>query len=245
MSLSVWALCFCGVNAAVLSVTSFLLKLLTLFWFLSHELSVELNAYRSGLPTPINSADSSSPRCPAMKMGLAENICGLHAGPVSCQALQEPGAGRWQVTSALPWAILSASLLAPFHTWTCQHFVLGRGSGEASGGWKNLAKAESNCPDCVSFGLSSWKCLLPVLEASCSPAFPPLLMGPVDSGKVYCEGWELPSLPRLPQGGSFSCCLGIHGDRTVEPEGNLELIPSFYRWWHCHLWLLPLAFHSQ
>ena len=97
----------------------------------------------------------------------------------------------------------------------------------------------------VSFGLSSWKCLLPVLEASCSPAFPPLLMGPVDSGKVYCEGWELPSLPRLPQGSSFSCCLGIHGDRTVEPEGNLELIPSFYRWWHCHLWLLPLAFHSQ
>ena len=69
MSLFVWALCFCGANAAVLSVTSFLLKLLTLFWFLSHELSVELNAYRSGLPTPINSADSSSPRCPMMKMG--------------------------------------------------------------------------------------------------------------------------------------------------------------------------------
>ena len=93
MSLFVWALCFCGANAAVLSVTSFLLKLLTLFWFLSHELSVELNAYRSGLPTPINSADSSSPRCPMMKMGWPRTSVVSMPGLYRVRRYRSPGQG--------------------------------------------------------------------------------------------------------------------------------------------------------
>lgn len=56
-------------------------------------------------------------------------------------------------------------------------------------------------------------CLLPIRKLAAHQLFP-LLMGPVDSGKVYCEGWELPSLLSPSKG--FSQGLGIHGDRMVE-----------------------------
>lgn len=54
--------------------------------------------------------------------------------------------------------------------------------------------------------------------------------------------------PPAPQGLCFSSCLGINvidQMSMLELEGNLEFVPSFSRWWHCHLWLLPLAFLSQ
>lgn len=60
---------------------------------------------------------------------------------------------------------------------------------------EEFIKSREQLPRLCEFWFVILKVFAALLEASCSPAFPPLLMGPVDSGKVYCEGWELPSLP--------------------------------------------------
>lgn len=99
----------------------------------------------------------------------------------------------------------------------------------------------------MHFSLSSWKCLLLLLEAV------RLLWAFCRWGRGFWEGtnegWEPPRHTHThTQGRSFSSCLGINvidQMSMLELEGNLEFVPSFSRWWHCHVWLLPLAFLSQ
>lgn len=81
-----------GTNVDVLSATSFRFKLLTLFWFFSHDLSIELNAQRRDLPITISSANSSSPRRSAVK-GL-RTTCGLYVVSLLPKTAHRQWAGK-------------------------------------------------------------------------------------------------------------------------------------------------------
>lgn len=73
-------------------------KLLPLFWFLSHDPSIELNVYRSGPPVTISSANSSSPRCSAVRGGWGTSVASCCA--CLLYGTQKHGAGRRSISSA-------------------------------------------------------------------------------------------------------------------------------------------------